>query len=422
MRIAFVNSGLPGPGFHGGAMTCWAVIKSMISRSHDVTLISLFDTSDLNPYLASKESQLKELSDAGCKVEFIYYDYRMFKNKVQAPGNLLKNLFNPGIEILLPWERLASEVEEKLHKIKPDAIFCYHFDSLSCVFKTKIAPIMAGVGDLWHLPRYHRWLSQKISFQKYFFHAPLALIFSLFSKRFMLQMLKPCVKRGAFAYHYALWLRRQKGFSDTLYLRTPVHDPVGSQWRQMRDSRAAKKTKPRILLVGDLKGTATMAGLKLLGREMLPILEEKIGADKFEIHIVGGGELNDKVSKLLERPNIKFLGRVIPPDEEFLSSDILLVPNPMDLGIRVRIITGFSFGCCVVTHRANISGIPEIIHEKNALVAGNGKDLAHQVVRAIEDKKLRESIAELGRKTFEDYFSESKAGEAIVKEVEGIAV
>ncbi|MFH0886772.1 MAG: glycosyltransferase family 4 protein [bacterium] len=422
MNIAFIVCGLPGIGYHGGAMTCWSIIQAMRGRGHAVCVVSLFDTSDRNPYRDFKQAQANALKEAGVEVRFIDHDSRLLRRRLEGNGlsRVIKGLslfFSPTVEKFFYWACLSSEVARVLEDIKPDAIFCYHFDALSAVYNTKIAPFMAGVGDLWHLPMKFRWGLKRPSLKKYFVDGPYVFAVSRAAKKCMTKMLKPCIRKGAFAAHYAQWLKQEAGISDALYLRTPIHDPVGQRWSELR-SQHSKKLKPRILLMGDLETTSTLAGLRSFLYEILPKLEDVFGEEGFEVRIVGGGNPEPDMARKLERPAIQLQGRVIPPDKEFLSADLLLVPTPISLGIRVRIITAFSFGTPVVTHSANTLGIPEIYHNQNALVADKVEEIAGYVIQLIKDEQLNRTIGENGRKTYEQFFLENVAANRIVDEIE----
>jgi glycosyltransferase involved in cell wall biosynthesis len=412
MNLLFITYGLPGAAYHGGAITCWSIIKTMLARGHKVTILSLFDNSFLNPYLESREVQTKALYEIGAKVEFIEHKYDKLK---------WRNLFPLRAESLFPCAALKSQVRQRLKRIEPDAIFCYHFDALSAVYDTDIAPIMAGVGDLWHLPIYYRWKIKKPSIRKYLIDFFYNIAMSIISKRVMLKMLRHCTVRGAFAAHYAEWLRRQRGFADVLYLRTPVYDPLDSKWHNLRREHIKNNMKPKILMIGDITGTAAKWGLKLLIKEILPVLEKKYSIDRFEIHLVGGGQLDDGFKILLEKPYIKIRGRIIPADIEFLNSDILFVPTPISLGVRVKIIIGFAYGLCIVAHKANTAGIPELIHKYNGLIANKGGKLAEELIRAMKDNNLRRVLGKNARRTFKKYFSEDAAATRIVEKMEYIS-
>lgn len=427
MKMALITLGLPGAGYHGGAVTCWAIVKQMLANGHDVTVLSLFDNFESNPYLASRDEQTAALKGIGAGVEFVDFNYKELVSTnysrsklgiVSKPVKWLGTLVDPQVKRFFPWANLASKVENKLSMIQPDAIFCYHFDVLSAVYKTRIAPIMAGVGDLWHLPGYFRWKDKGFSVKKYLIEGPRQLGTAVVSKRLMLEMLSPCNRRGAFAAHYAEWFRKQNGFSDTLYLRTPAHDPVGDLWKEIKETEEPEI--PRVLIVGDLGTTSTSFGLQCLANSILPDLERNFGKDGFEIHLIGGGRLPHELSLKLNHPAIKLRGRVVPAEPEFLRANVLLVPTPITLGIRVRIVVGFSMACCVVAHSANAAGIPELKNGQNCLLAESGETLAKHVNCALKNRELQKRLGENGRKTYEKYFSEGVAASRIVRKMEEI--
>ena len=423
MKLLFITCGLPGAGYHGGAVTCWAIIKMMLKLNHKVIVFSLFDESQNNPYLESKELQIKELKDIGAEVEIINYNADNISGKNKFPKNplfslkFLANSVIPRFEVIFPWFKLRNQVKDKIKQLSPDKIFCYHFDALSSLCLVNDIPIMAGVGDLWHLPGIYRWKLKKPSFKKYFLEGPYRFFSATLIKHYMIKMLRKCKKKGAFAFHYHNWFKKNNKFLDMLYLPTPVHDSVGESWENLKTKHSKDNRKAKVLMIGDISGTAAKWGFRLLVDEIIPYLERNYLLDKFEINIVGGGKKDENIKKLLKYPNINFKGRVIPPDYEFLSANILFVPIPISLGIRVKIITAFSYGLCVVSHIANTEGIPELVHEYNGFVSGTGLGLAKELIRAIEYTGLRRKIEVNSRKTFKDIFSEEVAARKIVEEI-----
>jgi glycosyltransferase involved in cell wall biosynthesis len=222
----------------------------------------------------------------------------------------------------------------------------------------------------------------------------------------LVDLLGECEARGAFAAHYAAWLRR-RGLRDALYLRTPVPDPLGDGWQAERDRRLA--ARPRLLLVGHLKGVVTLEGLWTFARRILPRLERELGPDGFEARILGGYDPPPELARALDRPSVALLGHREDPAAEFLSAHVLLAPNSIPLGIRVRIVSAFSFGCCVVTHAANALGIPELEHGRNALVGRSPDALAEATLQAIRDAGLRRRLEAAGRETYERSFAPGPA-------------
>ncbi len=420
MKIAFVQCGLPGPAYHGGAVTCWAVLRAMLSEGHRVTLISLFDTSTANPYLESRATQTALARELGADVRFIEYDHFKISPSPSSLFQRVTTYLPPRLENLFPWARLRNRLEGLLSETRPDAIFVYHFDALAAVFRTTCAPVAAGVGDLWHLPSAFLWQAQPATLRKYTIGLALQAVHTAASEHWMKKMLAACALKGAFAAHYAEWLRTQPGLDTTVYFRTPAHDPVGDDWRQARmTARAARPTSlPKILMIGDITGTAARWGLRLLIHEVLPTLDATLGEKRYELHLVGGGQIESEFQSLYSHPAVRVRGRVVPPDQEFLSADVLFVPTPITLGIRVRIITGFSYGCALVTHEANRAGIPEIETEKNALVADSGIELARHLIRVVQSPQQRDQLEGAARETFCRLFCESVAAREIVHKIE----
>jgi glycosyltransferase involved in cell wall biosynthesis len=229
--------------------------------------------------------------------------------------------------------------------------------------------------------------------------------------RLLVRFLNECQACGAFAAHHAAWLRAQ-GAAGCEYLRTPIPDPGPVE-------RLAAEP-PRILLVGHLKGIVTLDGLRIFAHEILPRLEAELGADGFEARIVGGYEPPRELAAL-DRPGVRFLGHVEDPAAEFRSASVMLVPNSIPLGIRVRILTGFSYGTCIVSHRANTQGIPELAHGWNALLGGSGAELADAVVAAIGQPRLREQLQTQARRTYEESFAPPVAAGRIAETLGRIA-
>jgi glycosyltransferase involved in cell wall biosynthesis len=228
--------------------------------------------------------------------------------------------------------------------------------------------------------------------------------------RLEVDLLNEAEASADFAAHHAEWLRR-KGAARCLYLRTPVQDRPGPHWRERR--RAARPGPPRILLIGHLRGTSTQDGLDVFANRILPTLEHELGADGFEVRIAGGFDPPPDLRKPLDRPSVRLLGHLPEPDEELASATLLLVPNTVPMGARVRVITGLSYGCPLVVHPANALGIAELEHGRNALLGATPEELAARTIELVRDRELSARLEEEGRATYERFFALPVAGKAV---------
>jgi hypothetical protein len=291
-----------------------------------------------------------------------------------------------------------------------EVAFVYHWEALAAT-RTLDVPRVAGVGDPSHLPHLYRWREQLPSVAALKGSTQIQAAVRR-EPAMMVELLNECTAYGAFAAHHAEWLR-QRGATRCRYLRTPVPDDPGTDWAQARKPR--DPTQPaRFLLLVHLKGIATTNGLRVFTR-MLPVLDRALGGMGYVVDVVGGGEPPGDLRAAFEHPAIRRHGHTDDPGPWLGQTDALIVPTSLPLGIRVRIITGFSCGTPIVTHNANARGIPELEHESNALLGDTPEELALAAVRIARDADLQRRLAAGSRHTYETSFSPRVAAGAIVQ-------
>jgi glycosyltransferase involved in cell wall biosynthesis len=412
VRVALVVSGgVPNPAASGGAVTAWTVLAHLLAEGHEVGVCALRDPEHYDPTDTSAESRVEAVRSLGADVvQLVSGSTTAFRSLARGPAARVRRAWRPREEELYPHLVDREAVRRAVSELGAEVAWIYHFEALAASRDLDV-PRFAAVGDPPHLSALYRFrdelphpraLRRIVRLRTQIRHQP----------RVLVRFLNECAGCGAFAAHHAEWLRAQ-GATACEYLRTPVPDP-GLGERVATD-------RPRVLLVGHLKGIVTLDGLRTFAREVLPRLEAELGADGFEARILGGYEPPDELAATLDRPAVRFLGHVEDPAGEFRSATVMLVPNSIPLGIRVRILTGFSYGTCIVSHRANVPGIPELAHGWNALVGGSGAELAEAVVRAIRDERLRERLEAGARRTYEEAFAPSVAAGRIAELLERIA-
>ncbi|MBI3457054.1 MAG: glycosyltransferase family 4 protein [Candidatus Rokubacteria bacterium] len=400
MKVAVATEGFPSPTSGGGALTVWSLLRYLVEAGHRVSVLVLDDFFP-SPSRLSREQRIADVMALGVSVVPVQPE----AGAVRAERSILPRLqhYYRGIA-------LRPQLEQSLRAWSPDVVFAYHFDALAAVYGTDIGPVVAAVGDPSHLPLYYRWRGERPRLTKSYLRLTAGTAVALLCQpRYMRSMMSRAARTGAFAAHHAAWFRRI-GVRHCQYFRTPVIDDAGRDWEARRRAYEPRRTKFKLLLIGHLEGIATLSGLHLFARSVLPVLERRLGPDRFDVHIVGGHAAPPELQRLLSRPVVRMRGQLEPASEEFLSCDVLVVPTPIELGVRVRILTGFSFGCCLVTHRANQAGIPELQHGVNALLAGDGEDMAEMIIEALDDGGLRDELGKNARVTYEENFAIDVAG------------
>lgn len=390
----------------GGGITAYAIVQALLADGYRTTVFALSDrTLDVGTLDHEGVAQLERDG-----MDLVIPDAATVD---RMPALLSwKRWSGAG---LFDGVRYSACINRMLAKVKPDAIVAYHWSAVAAGYRCRVAPKLALVGDPPHLPR----LFRQEMMRRYGRGArgvaavKEAIVDSLVMPqvvRSIKRLLNDYEASGAFAAHHAEMLRHYD-IPHCGYFATPVPDPL------VVASPFPKSDKLKILHIGHLNGIATLSGVELLANEVIPALEQALPPESFEVHIVGGfaEKLPEGLRSALTRPCVKFRGQLSQPHEEFLSSHVVIVPTPIELGIRVRILTAFSYGCCVVAHEANKNGIPEMTHGQNCLMGSTGEDLARLCVQAFSQTWLRVAIEQGARETYEKHFSLPKAGSKMIE-------
>ncbi len=390
----------------GGGVTMESVVLALKAEADNVTVVALKP----DPIQPERDRhRIERLKEKGIDVVSLV---PVEKSKTFSFGRRITEAI--GRSHFFFGYSVAGQVLEKLLSLKPDAVFAYHWDAIAALSGYRQAPIFGAVGDPAHLPKLYRRNLFNAFDENSAPHKKWAE-FRLASRlkkleRIQFDLLRSCTVAGAFASHHAADYRRQK--IDCFYLQTPIADPgLPTVERQVTVSPF------RILLIGHLKGIATLSGLKLFTEETFPELVKTFPPGSFQVRIVGGfvDSLPETLKARLMHPSVAFLGQINPADDEFKRAHVVLVPTPIKLGIRVRILTAFSFGKAVVAHDSNRFGIPELVNQENCLLSDSGFGLARDCYFLYQHPDFRAAIAKNARGTYENFFSPSSAGQKIAR-------
>jgi len=396
----------------------WASINALLDAGHEVTFVSM--PWDQPP----REDRVAALRDLGVDVVVLPPPPSTSDGvgRWQARARYGRSLVWPDDAALFPALGSAGDLSRTIAEVAPDVLLADGVSAVTAAHRLAV-PKLAFIGDppgysrrerlRWD-PTHPRGLSR----EAVLYHLG-TRTYALRADRRLLAMLRRYDSVGIFGAHRAEWARGH-GIR-AWYVRSPIVDAVGSSWEERR-RELGPNPKPRILLIGHLKGIATISGLHVFVTDVLPELTAGLGPDGFDVEVVGAHDPPEALRPALDaHPAVHLRGHVEPPDEEFLRADVVLVSTPIETGPRVRILSAFSYGCCVVAHEANRLGIPQLVHGENVLLADTD-GLARETLRAIADPQLRERLGRRGRELYESEFTPAKAGATIVRELERLAV
>jgi len=414
LKTALLSTAVPNPDSGSGASITLALIAAALrDRGHEVGVCPVVYPEYVTPDGADHERQVEIASSLGYEVEPVVSDAWRERPVDRGVGARLRRAWRPEPDELYPQLHDAEAVRAAVERLSPDAVFVYGFTALAASTGVGL-PRFAATSDPPHESlrgrTLRRWRERpnplRIAREAVSLQAALRAY-----PRLAAELLRECEAVGAFGRHHAESLRRAG--VPCGYYRTPIGDP-GPPVTPPANER------PRLLLIGHLRGTATLDGLRVF-RAMLPHLERTLGPDGFEARVVGGYDPPAELQPLLRHPAVRFAGFVEDVDAEFRAADVLVVPVSIRLGVRVRVLTGFSHGSCIVTHEANAYGIPELAHGRNALLGSSPAELAAQVVRAVREPELAGRLRRGARETYERFFTPALAGAALGETLEQIA-
>jgi glycosyltransferase involved in cell wall biosynthesis len=418
MRFALVTSGVPNPAAGGATLTNWTVASYLLKAGHEVAVLPLLPREFVDATGTSVDERIERLRTLGAEVHPIASVADTGGSPPsRSAGARLRRMWRPEDELLFPHLLDRGLAREALAEIRPDAAFVYHWEALAATYGIDDVPRLGVAVDPAHLPGLYRWRASLRRPTPAVLRAGVRIQAQVRRQpQLMVELLQDCEAAGDLAAHHAAWLR-ERGATRCEYLHTPVPDP----FEDGEPTRPSAADRPRVLLIGHLRGTATMDGLALFAHKVLPRLERALGPDGVDVRIVGGYELPPALRSALDSPNVVFSGHLEDPTEEILAADVMVVPTTIPLGTRVRILTAFSYGCCVAAHASNALGIPELVDGENALLGRTGEELADRILAALRDDALRARIASAGRATFERSFAPPVAAGRIEAILETIA-
>lgn len=396
MRFAVLTHSLPQPNSNGGPMTVWAIVEELIRAGYEVVVIALVYPDD--PF-AAPDRQAKVIA-AGARLHLLTVSPSASRNLGQRIRGSLD------FSRTLATRSVTTDIIALLERERAEAVLLYHWDCVAALHGWRGIPKLGAVGDPWHLPALRSWQHARPQpWSLNYWKRTLAVSASRWLQpRAMARLLKDCDACGTFQYAETEVFRRM-GVANCAYYRTAVSDPA----RAHAPPHATVQPKTILLGPSNLEATSTRHGLMLFATEILPVLERELGPDGFCVRVVGEGKPPPELARLLPRSNIVLTGRIEPPDDEFRTCAVQLVPTPFVLGIRVRIVTGMAFGCCIVAHRSEAANIPELADGLNCFLADTGAALAKKIVAAIRQPALREEIGRNARRDYESQFAPSVA-------------
>lgn len=404
----------PAPAGSSVAMTLWHVAENLQSDGNRVHICFLH-TEDFFKAEAEFKERIARLKNLGVSADII--PMGSLKYGKLRKLQIFRGVICPRTEDFYPEIFLTPAVMEVLKQFQPDLVY-HHGTTTVFITEDKTTAVQVVLlGDLDEEMIYYRWkLTSPWAFSKYVYRGLLWISARKLSRE-RARVFRKCGQ--VLINSYRIQPIFKKIGVPCRYIPTPcATNDLGPVCLSAPD---VKKAKPKLLMLGHLGGTPTQLGLHFLADHILPHLEKNLGATGFEIHILGRDPLPPHLAKKLQHPSIKLRGYVDNLIAEYAETDVMLCATPVSTGVRTRLAEALSTGCCVVAHRAESGGMPELRHGENVLLGSSGEEIAGAILQAFADRSLRLRLGHGARQTYEKYFSPSVALTGLVQEIKRVA-
>lgn len=385
-KLLFITDSAPHNRLGGGNLTALNICKSL-SKDYQIYLINIeFDDFKNFNFISEKIFYKKK--------NLILKKNKSILDKI--------NIFNS--KNLFPAIKFNQKIKLIINKFKPDILICYGYHAMSSCYKANFKNKFSLLGDPPYLPSYYKIVSnlKHEFFRKFFYSIFLYLNFIIrnLPQKFMIKNYMKYFKVvGAFANHHALI------DLNCNYFPTPLAK------QNIINRNYKNKNKLIIVHIGHMRGTVTIDSLYNLVLKIIPKIIQLKPDIKLEVRLIGKyfDELPYKISNKINTSGFyKNYGHIYNLNKVYKDADLLITPNTINLGIRVRLLTALAQGLTIVTHSSNQLGIPELKHKYNCLIGKNTDQLAQACLQVFRNSKIKKQLERNGMKTFENNFTFNK--------------
>ena len=396
MRILICSNQLPNKSHSTVTYMNLVLTKHLVSNGHDVFFAAI--SSNRNFFL--DENKI----DKDIKNIFNFKNFFWSQKKYNPFFLIIKKIFLFNLTDFFPRLKNLKVFERILKWSRPDIIITW--GSHDIIFGFNLininldAAIVADSPDL--TIKYKKTFLKERFLIKLFFYFYFHFIYSIKVKLLILSNFKKN-KKIFFTSNYENERFKFLGLKNSKFIRNLVPDLGFSKNFKKKD--ISKKIK--ILMFGNMHGTATLCGLKYFNDEIFYRLK-RTGED-FDVSICGKLSENSLgILTISKEKNVFLRGFVKDLKKAILETDIVLVPTPVTLGIRVRIAYAWTVGACVIAHEANQKGMNDLIDGYNCILGKNAKDLVYKIILAKKNFFLRKKIINNARRYYEKNFDNDK--------------
>lgn len=390
MRILFLTQIIPYPPNAGPRVKTWNVLRYLVGRGHDVTLLSYIRPEE-EPYVPT----LRQLCRA-------VHTVPIHRSRPADAYYWLRSHLS-GRPFLIERDDLKP-MRQQVHRLLATEPFdVIHADQLTMTQFALGAEGMGGKRPFTLFDAHNAtWtISDRLATTV---PAPLRPILRLETRR--IQRYEGLLVRQ---FDHTMVVIEQD--RDNLLAGVPAAQrpataarisaiPIAVDTRELQPVR--RRQSLNIMTLGSLNYPPNADGIRWFLQEVFPRIQQQIPQTR--LTLIGKSPPADFVEMARQQPQaIRVTGYVTDLTPYMEEAALMVVPVRAGSGMRVRLLEAFARAMPAVTTTIGLEGI-EANHEEHVLVADTASDFAAETVRLLQDEALQEKLARNGRSLAESRY------------------
>jgi glycosyltransferase involved in cell wall biosynthesis len=367
MKILIINHGsFPYPGGNGCSVQLNSIITSFHNAGHQINLCCINN----NFPIQDEQKCIDGITQKVIQINILLESNNAkYLNPKTIFDEIKFTVFKP-IQEFYNGFAYQQQINTVIGQWKPDLIFAYTINALTSYnYKLHKIPYVISSVDLDASVFHYKYVYGNKQGKK---HQVKLFLKKLRAQKLNTVLINYC-KNSLICFEHAAHHHKyleSKGLKNTKYYPVNVLEP-----EELIILKPIDLKKISVGLLGNVTGIATLSGLVDFFKNYMPFLKQTTNFTQLHFNIIGGGLLNNFLSAEVPKyTNVSRFGFVDKLTDIYKMNDIILVPTPIDLGFRTRIVEAFSYGALVITHQANADAMPEFVNKKNGLVYSNYKE------------------------------------------------
>jgi len=176
---------------------------------------------------------------------------------------------------------------------------------------------------------------------------------------------------------------------------------------------------PSQALVVCFLGDLTTVPNYLSAKYIVEHIARKVLAAQPEIYFLIIGRYRKIPSYFLENPRVIFTNEVLDLTPFLSSADICIAPLTLGSGVKLKILTYFSFGKPVISTPIGMEGI-EAKNGEKAIICGLG-DFTKEILKLALDPESRSTLGRRGRKFVEEHYDRGLITKRLITTLKEVA-